>query len=158
MRQMLAQIDLLGERIARAELVPPRLMDWLERELLALADLLETHLAQQECELFPKINKLTARVRHTSPAEVCGDDLLPSMEQASLRHQDVLAQIERIQTCLCDPEWADKGPLVERLIDKVRELEVELTAYGSAATELVFWPVRDLLEDAATPRTWPPCT
>ena len=44
------------------------------------------------------------------------------------------------------PEWTDQGPLVEKLIDKVHELKVELTAYGYVLEEVVFPLLHDLEE------------
>ena len=52
-RLTLPMLGRLTERIAHEHLVPVGLMDRFERQFTALADLLETHIAMQECRLFP---------------------------------------------------------------------------------------------------------
>jgi len=147
MRQALAGLDRLSEQIARAKWVPLDLVDRLQRELLDLTDILETYLSQQECQLFPMISELTARSIGMNPAVRRGDRLGEAIERATLAQQEALAAIERVQTCLCHPEWADRGPLVEKLIDKVHALEVELAAYSYVQEEIVFPKLRDRLDE-----------
>ena len=40
--------------------------------------------------------------------------------------------------CLCHPEWADKGLLVEELIEHLRDLEEELTEYDRLERQDLF--------------------
>jgi iron-sulfur cluster repair protein YtfE (RIC family) len=145
LRQMLAKLDRLTERIGREKLVPPRLMDWLQREFLAMEDRLETHLAKQECRLFPMICKLTLAGVEKHSARDLGESLREAMDLATLENRELLTEIERVQMGLCNPVWADKGPLVEKLIDDLRELEEQLANYVSLEEAVLFPQVQEML-------------
>jgi hypothetical protein len=146
MRQALAEIDSLSGQIACARFVPAAHVDRLERQLLALAETLETYLSQQECRLFPAISALTSPFTGMRSAAAWGNLLKDAVERASRAQQEALAAIDRVQACLSHPEWTDQGLLVEKLIDKVHELEVELTAYRYVQEEVIFPLLRDLEE------------
>jgi iron-sulfur cluster repair protein YtfE (RIC family) len=144
-RQTLRQLDQLIEKIARARPVPLRLVDWLRRQSLALEDLLETHLAHQECCLFPMISELTGQGDNRSAARELGESLQEAMERATLANQEAITLTETMQKCLRHAEWEQVGALTDRLEDKVRELKVELRAYGYVSAEVITPKVDDLL-------------
>lgn len=150
-RKTLAKLDRLTERIASEKLVSPGLMDWLQREFLALADGLETHLAKQECRLFPTICELSVQRSEVSWAVDLGDKLHEAIDHAILANRELLATMERMQMCLCDPRWADKGSLVEKLIDAMRELEEELAAYGHLEAEMLFPQANEMIQAHGSP-------
>jgi iron-sulfur cluster repair protein YtfE (RIC family) len=143
LRQILAKLDWLTDRIAGEKVVPPVTMDQFQRRFLTLADGLEAHLAEQECWLFPTIGALIRPVRTGGPDRAELDDAL---HEAASANQELLAGMEQLQMDLCDPTWADRGSLVERLIDDLRELEEQLVTYAQLESEVLFPQVQALLE------------
>jgi iron-sulfur cluster repair protein YtfE (RIC family) len=136
LRQRLEHLNGLTARVARRRAVPAGVMDRFQRQYLALADLLETHLAWQECELFPACRRCFRRpCRRGSLAE--------AVELAAAANLGLISQLDRVQACLCDLEWAGRGTLVEELIDGLRELDEELTAYVRLEAEDLFPLARD---------------
>jgi len=102
-----------------------------------MADRLETNWEEQECWLFAWLRRVVKR----GPA--ISNYLEESFEEAM---DQALGQIQRE---LCDPEWADKGPLVEELIDHLRDLEEELTEYEHLEREELFPRVREFFQSCA---------
>jgi iron-sulfur cluster repair protein YtfE (RIC family) len=136
LRQALGKLDRLTERIAKNALVAPEFMDCLQRRLLALEETLAADLAEQEDVLFPSIEALVKPTRYIENEPANG--LHDALGQAALANCGVQSMMEHVQLCLCDPEWADKGPLVENLIDAVREFEEALASYVDIESAVLF--------------------
>ncbi len=135
LRQKLASLDRLIDRLARERRIAAGPMDRFQREFVAMAEPLETNLEEQQCWLFPLLQQLFESPGTTSRADYREEWLKEAMEQALAANQDALAALDRVQMCLCDPEWADKGSLVEELIDKLRELEEQLITFSELETK-----------------------
>jgi iron-sulfur cluster repair protein YtfE (RIC family) len=150
LRQSLSKLNRLTERIARTRLVPVDFMDCLQRRLLALEDALETDLTEQECSLFPRIEELAEPSSQVGAEEPGPNELHDALSQAALANCGVQCMMEHVQMCLCDPEWADKGPLVEDLIDAVREFEEALADYVELETDVLF-PQADKMAQTLAP-------
>jgi len=145
LRRTMEQLDRLAERIARSGQIPPRLVDRLQRELLRLEEVLETHLAKQECWLFPLIREATTPDAEQPHEDECRGSCREVMALATSANQDALAALERVRTCIKRPEWNEGGPLAAQLTKQVRELELELLAYGYVTEEVAFPRVQELL-------------
>lgn len=146
LRLALPHLDRLSEQIAREKLVPVSLMDRFEREFTALADLLETHIAKQECWLFPKIRELREPVGETAWACRSGDSLEGLIDRMSRENQDALTLFEQIEACLSDARWRGKGPLVDQMVADMRELHENFVAHAQLETEVLVPSVRESLE------------
>lgn len=145
LRLTLPVLDRLTERIARERLVPVPLMDRFEREFTALADLLETHIAKQECWFFPKVRELREPVGETAWACRVGDSLEEQMDRLARDNQDALALLEQIEACLTDIRWVGKGPLVDQLVQDVGELHENFVRHAHLESDVLFPHVRELL-------------
>jgi iron-sulfur cluster repair protein YtfE (RIC family) len=149
LRQALQKLDRLTERIAKNSLVAPEFMDCLQRRLLALEETLEGDLAEQEGVLFPGIEALL-NARRKGDDEL-GRDVHDALGHAALANCGVQSMMEHVQLCLCDPEWADKGPLVENLIDAVRDFEEALAAYVDIESDLLFPQAHEIAKVSSQP-------
>jgi hypothetical protein len=145
LRRAIEQLDRLAERIARSGQIPPRLVDRLQRELLRLEDILETHLSKQECWLFPLIRQATTQTRELHHDDECRGQCREAMALGTCASQEALTALERVQICLQRPEWSEGGFISEQLTRQVRELELELRAYGYVTVEVAFPQVHELL-------------
>lgn len=149
LRQKLASLYRVIQRIAQNHVVPLAAMDRLERRFLAVADQLETNLEEQECWLFAWLRRLVKRGSVVGQPNYLEESLVEAMDQAAAANQEALHGIIQIQTCLCHPEWMGKGLLVEELIDHLRDLEKELTEYDHLEREELFPRVRQLSQSWA---------
>jgi iron-sulfur cluster repair protein YtfE (RIC family) len=149
LRGILACTNELTERIAREHPVSPGLMDQFQRQYRAMADVLETYLARQECGLFPLFCQLDTLDGETSGVEGLRNNLLEAMEQAAANQHETRTLVERVWTCLCDPDWGDRGALVEELIDVVEDLQEELATCVHLEKEILFPKVRGWFGQAA---------
>src|SRR5260370_21016289 len=61
LRQKLASLNRMIQRIAQNHVVPLTVMDPFERQFLAMADQLETNLEEQECWLFALLRRIVKR-------------------------------------------------------------------------------------------------
>jgi iron-sulfur cluster repair protein YtfE (RIC family) len=146
LRLTLPVLDRLSEQIACEKLVPITLTDRFERKFTALADLLETHIAKQECWLFPKIRELREPVGETAWACRMGDSLEELMDRLTRDNQDALALLQQIETCLTDARWTGKGPLVDQLVEDIRELHENFVQHARLESDVLFRHVRELLQ------------
>jgi iron-sulfur cluster repair protein YtfE (RIC family) len=149
LRLTLPILDRLAERIAREKLLPITLMDRFEREFTALADLLETHIAKQECWFFPKLRELREPVGETAWACRVGDTLEELLDRLTRDNQDALALLEQIEACLADARWTGKGPLVDQLVEDMRELHQNFVQHARLESELLFPEVHAQLQAQA---------
>jgi iron-sulfur cluster repair protein YtfE (RIC family) len=145
LRQALMKLNRLTERIAREAFVSREFMDCLQRRLLALEGVLETDLARQEYCLFPEIDKLVSQQGKEIAGTTSANGLHEAFSQAMLANCGVQSMMEQVQMCLCDPEWMDKGLLVEELIDAVREFEEALAGYVDLEAEVLFPQADELI-------------
>jgi iron-sulfur cluster repair protein YtfE (RIC family) len=149
LRLTLPVLDRLTERIAREKLVPLTLMDRFEREFTALADLLETHIAKQECWFFPKLRELREPVGETAWACRVGDSLEEQMDRLTRDNQEALGMLQQIEACLNDARWTGKGPLVDQLVEDIRELHENSVQHARLESDVLFPHVRELLHAQA---------
>ena len=146
LRLTLPVLDRLVDQIARTKLIPAGWMDRLAREFTALADLLETHLAKQECVLFPRIRQLREPVGETAWACHVGDSLDELMARMTRENHDALARLGQLETCLADRAWAGTGPLADQLIEDMRELHDNFAEHVHLESAVLFPQVRELLQ------------
>ena len=149
LRLSLPVVDRLIEQIVRGQRVPLGLMDRLQRELTALADLLDTHIAKEECWLFPKIRHLREPVGEICWACQLDDGLEELMERLGHDIQQALTLFDQIDACLGDGRWTGKGPLVDQLKDDVRELHENFVRHANLEMSVLFPHVRELLREQA---------
>jgi regulator of cell morphogenesis and NO signaling len=149
LRLTLPLVDRLTERIARERMVPVPLMDRFEREFTALADLLETHIAKQECWFFPKLRELREPVGETAWACRTGDSLEEQMDRLTRDNQEALALLEQLDACLTDARWTGKGPLVDQLMEDIRELHENFVQHARLESDVLFPHVRGMLHAQA---------
>jgi len=144
LRQKLASLNRVIQRIACKHLVPLPVLDRCERQFLALADRLETNWEEQECWLFAWLRRVVKR----APAidNYLGESLEEAMDQAAVANQEGLDALGQVQMELCGPEWADKGSLVEELIDHLHDLAEELAEYEHLEREQLFPRVREFCQ------------
>jgi iron-sulfur cluster repair protein YtfE (RIC family) len=145
LRLTLPVLDRLTERIAREKLLPITLMDRFEREFTALSDLLETHIAKQECWFFPKLRELREPVGETAWACRVGDSLEEQMDRLTRDNQEALAMLEHIEACLTDARWIGKGPLVDQLVEDIGALHENFMQHARLESDVLFPHVRELL-------------
>jgi regulator of cell morphogenesis and NO signaling len=146
LRQKLASVYRAIQRIARNHVVPLGVMDQLERRFLAVADELETNLEEQECWLFAWLRRLVNRGPLTGQPSYLGENLVEVMYQAATANQETLHGIGQIQACLSHPDWIDRGPLVDELIDHLRILDQGMTEYELLEREELFPRVHELCQ------------
>ena len=141
LRQKLASLYRGIQGIADKHLVSLSALDRFERQFLALADRLETNWDEQECWLFAWLRRMIKR----GPVigNYLGESLEEAMGQATAANQEGLAAIDQIQMSLSDPEWTDKGPALDELIDRLHDLEEELAEYEHLEREELFPRVRE---------------
>lgn len=149
LRLTLSALDRLTERIALEHVVPLPLMDRLNREFTALADLLETHIAKQECWLFPKIRHLREPVGEICWACQMGDGIEELMTRLEREIHEAIALLDQIDACLSDARWRGKGPLVEQLKSEMRELHENFSKHARLETEVLFPHVHELMQGHA---------
>jgi iron-sulfur cluster repair protein YtfE (RIC family) len=143
LRQKLASLYRVVQRIAANHVVPINLMDRFERQFLCMADHLESNLEEQECWLFAWLRRMVKRLPATGRENYLSESLQEAMEQATAADQEALEALKQIQMCLSIPEWAEKGLLVEELIDRLRDLEEGLIEYEALEREGLFPRVRE---------------
>jgi iron-sulfur cluster repair protein YtfE (RIC family) len=146
LRQKLASLYRVIQRIAANHVVPITVMDRFERQFLSMADHLESNLEEQECWLFAWLRRLVKRLPATGRDNYLGESLQEAMEQATAANQKILEDLGQIQMCLGIPEWADKGLLAEELIDRLRDLEEEMIEYERLEREELFPRVREFCQ------------
>ena len=146
LRLTLPILDRLTEQIAREHLVPATLMDRLGRLFTALADLLETHIAKQECWIFPKMRHLHEPVGEVCWASVLDDGLEEQMGRLANDNHEALTLLKQIETCLSDARWSGKGPSVDQLKEDMRELHENLSQHAHLENEVLFPHVHELLQ------------
>jgi regulator of cell morphogenesis and NO signaling len=142
LRQKLASLNRIIQRIAQNHVVPLTVMDPFERQFLAMADRLETNMEEQECWLFAWLRRIVKRGLAIGHDNYLEESLEDAMAQAAVANQEALDALDQIQMCLCGSEWVDKGILVEELIDHLRDLEEELAEYDYLEREELFPRVR----------------
>jgi iron-sulfur cluster repair protein YtfE (RIC family) len=142
LRQKLASLYRVIQRIADKHLVSLSVLDRFGRQFLALADRLETNWEEQECWLFAWLRRMIKR----GPVigNYLGESLEEAMGQATAANQEGLDALDQLQMSLVDPEWTDKGPVVDELIDHLHDLEEELAEYQHLEREELFPRVREL--------------
>jgi len=148
-RQKLAALNRVIQRIAQNHVVPLTDMDPFERQFLAMADQLECNLEEQECWLFGWLRRLMKRGLVMDQDNYLGESLEEAMVTACTANQEALVAIDQLQTCLCHPDWMDKGLLVEELIDHLGELEEQLTEYDHLEREELFPWIRNICKSWA---------
>jgi iron-sulfur cluster repair protein YtfE (RIC family) len=149
LRLSLPVLDRLIEQIVHENLLPIHLMDRLQREFTALADLLDTHVAKEECWLFPKIRHLREPVGEICWACQMDDGLEELMERLAHDNQEALSLFDQIDLCLGDARWTGKGRLVDQLKDDMRELHENFARHAELELHVLFPHVRELLQGQA---------
>ena len=149
LRLTLPVLDRLIEQIARAGLVPIHLMDRLQREFTALADLLDTHVAKEECCLFPKIRHLREPVGEVCWACQMDDGLEELMVRLVRDIQEALTMFDHIVACLSDARWTGKGSLTDQLKEDMQELHENFVRHAQLEMNVLFPHVRELSQQHA---------
>jgi iron-sulfur cluster repair protein YtfE (RIC family) len=146
LRQKLASLNRIIQRIAQNRVVTLSVMDAFERQFLAMAYHLETNMEEQECWLFAWLRRIVKRGLAIGPDNYLEESLAEAMDQAAAGNQEALVALDQFQMCFCGPEWMNKGILVEELIDHLRDLEEELAEYDHLEREELFPRVRKFCE------------
>jgi iron-sulfur cluster repair protein YtfE (RIC family) len=144
LRQKLASLNRVLQRIANKHLVSPPVLDRFERQFLDLADRLETNWEEQECWLFVWLRRMVKRGPAIS--NYLGESLEEAINQAAAANQEGLNALSQVQMHLGDPEWTGKGPLVEEFIDRMHDLEEELAEHEHLEREELFPRIREFCE------------
>jgi iron-sulfur cluster repair protein YtfE (RIC family) len=111
--------------------------------LTALADLLQTHVARQEALLFPKIRHLREPVGETAWVCQTADSVTELMDRSIADDREAMDLLGRVEACLRETAWRDRGCLVEQLAEDLRELHQDLAEHFRIEHELLFPAVRD---------------
>lgn len=138
LRRTLSSASELADRIACEHPVSPRVMDHFQRQYQAMADVLNTYLTRQEGWLFRLFCQLDLPDENPACVMGLGDNFNEELERAAADQQEVLTLVDRVWTCLCAPAWADRGALVEELLDSVEELRQELATCVYLEREALF--------------------
>lgn len=147
-RRTLTHLEKLSDLIAREKLVPPNVMDHLQREFAIMVELLRMNLAQQGNWLFPMIYQLRERAGAASRDEAVRENVAEAIDVITLANHEAMERIDRVQMCLGDESWAGKGRLVEELIDKMQALEEDVATYFRLEADVLFPRVREHLSEA----------
>jgi iron-sulfur cluster repair protein YtfE (RIC family) len=152
LRLVLAELDQVPEQIASEQRVAGELIDHLQQSLALLVDRLETHLSEQEGCLFPMIRHLHEEEGETEWAAEFDDSIELLMDRMVHENQETLNLIEQVQTCLRQPAWSGKGPLVNELAGEVQSLQHNFKEHIRLEAEMLFPKVREQLKaDGFTP-------
>src|SRR3972149_9225830 len=100
LRMAAPELEVAAERLAQTEELPTHLRDPLQLELTALADLLETHIAEQENWLFPTVRHLDDLAGATEFFVDLAEGLESMMERVTEEHRQMQASLRRITECL----------------------------------------------------------
>jgi iron-sulfur cluster repair protein YtfE (RIC family) len=149
LRLTLPLLDRLADRIAREKLVPITLLDRFQREFTVLVDLLKTHIVEQECLFFPKIQGLRQPVGETAWVCRITDRLESQIEQLTRDNQEVLDLFTRIEACLADSRWVGRGLLVEQMVLNIRELHENFVQHARLEVDVLCPHLRGLLHSQA---------
>ena len=146
LRRTVSVADQAIERIACEHVAPVTLMDRLQRQFTALADLLETHMVKQECWVFPKIRHLRQPVGEICWSRQVDEGLAEQIERLTRDNQEALSMLQQIVACLTDRRWSVAGPLGDKLVENIRELQENFAKHAQLETEVLFPHVRELLQ------------
>jgi len=157
LRQKLASLYRVIQRIAANHVVPIDVMDRFERRFLCMADHVESNLEEQECWLFAWLRRLVKRLPATGRENYLGESLQEAIEKTTAANLEILEALNQIQMCLGIPEWTNKGVLVEELIDCLGDFEEEMIEYEHLEREELFPRVREFCLPCAKEEGVRPC-
>jgi iron-sulfur cluster repair protein YtfE (RIC family) len=149
LRLTLSALDNLTQRIAGEHSVSPSLMDRMERFSVALADNLETHVARQECRLFPKIRHLREPVGETAWANRLDDSLEEMMFREERENLEAMNLLKRFREVLNLPAWSIADRNVEQLKHDLDELHENVSEHFHLEIEVLFPAVREMIRSQA---------
>jgi iron-sulfur cluster repair protein YtfE (RIC family) len=151
LRMVIPELAESAERVAQAEGLPAWLKDQLQLELTALADLLETHISQQEGWLFPTVRHLGEVAETTELSGDLGEGVEYLMKRVSLEHRQMQTIVERITTSLNSSAASSLGSLVDELREDLRVISEQLPTHSHLETHVLFpWISRTLKEEGFT--------
>ena len=130
------------EHIVRERTVSSHAIDHLQRLCTALEDNLESHVARQECRLFPKMRHLREPVGEVAWASRLEDSLDEMMQREERENREAMNLVEQIQKLLLQPAWVERGYHVEELKWDMNELHENLAIHFHLETEVLFPAVR----------------
>jgi iron-sulfur cluster repair protein YtfE (RIC family) len=145
LREALASLEPLADRVARERLAPMRLLDRLQRRLAVLDDSLRTHLIEQDCRLFPMIRELCKCLNEPNEAGRFGDVVEQQMDEATSDNDEAVAMAQVIDQLVSETEWEIKRPLVIRLVRGLRSLRTDWEEHARLESKVLFPAVRELL-------------
>jgi len=96
-RQKLASLNRIIQRIAQNHVMPLTVMDPFERQFLAMADHLETNMEEQECWLFAWLRRIVKRGLAIGQDGYLEESLEEAMDQAAQANQEALDALDQIQ-------------------------------------------------------------
>jgi iron-sulfur cluster repair protein YtfE (RIC family) len=141
-RQKLASLNRMIQRIAQNHVMPLTVLDPFERQFLAMGDHLETNMEEQECWLFAWLRRIVKKGLAIGQDSYIEESLEEAMDHAAQANQEALDALDQIQRRLCGSEWLGKGILLEEMIDHLRDLEEEMAEYDHLEREELFPRVR----------------
>ena len=151
LRMAAPELDEAADRLAQTENVPADLRDQLQLELTALADLLETHIAEQENWLFPTVRHLNGLAGATEFSVELGEGIESLMERVAGEHRQIQASLQRISECLRRSAAGNLGSLKDELGDRLRVIGEQLPHHARLETQVLFpWISRTLKADGFT--------
>jgi regulator of cell morphogenesis and NO signaling len=145
LRAALPRLERLIDQVARERRAPIHVLDWLLREFSFLADLLRSHLVQQEEQLFPMIRHVCRSIEKTRCDCPRGAALEQWMVEATRTDQEAVASVHRVESCLAAADWETNRPPVEKLVKAFHELRADLEEHVQLETNVLFPVVRDLI-------------
>ena len=151
LRMAAPDLEETAEQIAQNGDLPAKLRDQLQLELTALADLLETHIAEQENWLFPTVRHLDGLAGATEWSGELGDGIQSLMDRVADEHRQMQTRVERIAECLDALTERDLGLLKDELSERLRTISEQLPKHDQLETAVLFpWISRTLKEEGLT--------
>jgi iron-sulfur cluster repair protein YtfE (RIC family) len=151
LRMIAPELDESAERIGQSEDLPADLRDELQMELAVLADLLETHIAEQENWLFPTVRHLGDLAGATEISVDLGEGIESLMERVADEHRQMQASLERINACLGSSGAEKLGSRKDELCERLRVVGEHLPTHDHLETDVLFpWISRTLKQEGFT--------
>jgi len=145
LRQKLPHLDRLLDRIVLDATKPSALLEQVRRDFTTLADLLDTHVTQQEGWLFPRILHLCDSVSASGWACEWEDHLKEALDSQGADSREALERARKVCQALKDPAWSLTGPAGRDFAAAMPALLADLQEHLDLESNILFPDIRDLL-------------
>jgi iron-sulfur cluster repair protein YtfE (RIC family) len=145
LRAALPRLEELVDQVARDRLAPIRSLDRMQREFAFLADLLRTHLAEQEAYLFPMVRDICRSLDESGWVCHLGDATEELIDEAACDDREAVTAGRLLDRFAREMEREGDGSLVVKLVKGLRELHADLEEHVHLETHFLFPAIRELL-------------